>query len=237
MNSEFAKFLIDKTKKDYNLIAEEFSNTRDKIWEELLFLFKDLKEGEKVLDLGCGNGRWYKVFKEKKVDYFGVDSSEKLIEIAQKFFPKSKFLVADALNLPFPENFFDKIYSIALLHHIPSEEFRIQVLKETKRVLKEGGILVLTCWKIHRKREIFILLKYILLKLIKKSKLDFKDVFLPWGKKTKRYYHFFSKKELENLVKKAGFEILESGITKNEKENRQNYYIISRKPYLSQQAP
>ncbi len=230
MDLEYAKFILEKTKENYNLIAEEFSATRKEIWEELEFLFKDLKEGEKVLDLGCGNGRWYKVFKEKGVDYFGVDNSEKLIQIAKENFPEAKFFVGDALNLPFPENFFDKIYSIALLHHIPSEEFRIKVLNEAKRVLKKRGILVLTCWKIHRLREIFALLKYTLLKLIGKSKLDFKDVFLLWGKKTLRYYHCFSKRELEKLIKKAGFEILESGVVKNKRGNRKNYYLICKKP-------
>ena len=227
---EFAKFILEKTKENYNLIAKEFSATRREIWEELKFLFEDLKEGEKVLDLGCGNGRWYKVFKEKKVNYFGIDNSEELIEIAKENFPDAKFLVGDALNLPFPDNFFDKVYSIALLHHIPSEDFRIKVLEEAKRVLKSGGILILTCWKIHQWREIFALLKYTLLKLIGKSKLDFKDLFLPWGKKMLRYYHFFTKRELENLLKKAGFEILESGVVKNKRGNRQNYYIVCKKP-------
>jgi tRNA (uracil-5-)-methyltransferase TRM9 len=230
MDLEFAKFILEKTKEDYNSIAKEFSATRREIWEELNFLFEDLKEGEKVLDLGCGNGRWYKIFKEKKVDYFGIDNSEKLIEIAKENFPDAKFFVGDALNLPFPDNFFDKVYSIALLHHIPSEDFRIKVLKEAKRVLRPGGILILTCWRIHQWREIFALLKYTLLKLIGRSKLDFKDFFVPWGKKMLRYYHFFTQRELENLVKKVGFEILDSGVVKNKRGNRQNYYIICKKP-------
>jgi tRNA (uracil-5-)-methyltransferase TRM9 len=230
MDLDFAKSILEKTKENYNLIAKEFSATREEIWEELKFLFGDLKEGEKVLDLGCGNGRWYKIFKEKKVDYFGLDNSEKLIEIAKKNFPDAKFFVGDALSLPFQDDFFDKVYSIALLHHIPSEDFRIKVLKETKRVLKPGGILILTCWRIHRLREILALLKYTLLKIIGRSKLDFKDFFVPWGKKMLRYYHFFTQRELENLVKKVGFEILESGVVKNKMGNRQNYYIISQKP-------
>jgi ubiquinone/menaquinone biosynthesis C-methylase UbiE len=230
MDLEFAKSILEKTKENYNLIAKEFSATRKEIWEELKFLFENLKEGEKVLDLGCGNGRWYKIFKEKRVDYFGIDNSEKLIEIAKENFPDAKFFVGDALNLPFPDNFFDKIYSIALLHHIPSEALRIKVLKEAKRVLRPGGILILTCWRVHRLREILAFLKYTFLKIIGKSKLDFRDTFVPWGKKTLRYYHFFTQKELENLVRKVGFEILESGVVKNKRENRQNYYIISQKP-------
>jgi ubiquinone/menaquinone biosynthesis C-methylase UbiE len=230
MDLDLAKFILEKTKEDYNSIANEFSATRREIWEELKFLFEGLRGGERVLDLGCGNGRWYKVFKEKKVDYFGIDNSEKLIEIAKENFPEAKFFVGDALSLPFPENFFDRVYSIAFLHQVPSENFRCQVLKEAKRVLRSGGILILTCWKIHRLREILIFSKYTLLKLIGKSKLDFKDIFVPWAKKALRYYHCFSKKELENLVKKVGFEILESGVVKNKRGNRQNYYIVCQKP-------
>jgi tRNA (uracil-5-)-methyltransferase TRM9 len=230
MDLDLAKFILEKTKEDYNSIANEFSATRREIWEELKFLFEGLREGERVLDLGCGNGRWYKVFKEKKVDYFGIDNSERLIEIAKENFPEAKFFVGDALNLPFPDDFFDKVYSIALLHHIPSEDFRIKVLKEAKRVLKPGGILILTCWRIHRLKEILALLKYTFLKIIGRPKLDFRDTFVPWGKKTLRYYHFFTQRELENLLRKVGFEILESGVVKNKRENRQNYYIVCQKP-------
>jgi hypothetical protein len=79
-------------------------------------------------------------------------------------------------------------------------------------------------------REILALLKYTLLKIIGRSKLDFKDFFVPWGKKMLRYYHFFTQRELENLVKKVGFEILDFGVVKNKRGNRQNYYIVSKKP-------
>lgn len=233
MDKEFAKFLLEKTQTDYNLIAEDFSRTRQRMWPEIKFLVNDyVKEGEKILDLGCGNGRLFEFLKEKNIDYIGVDFSEKLISIAKERFPKAKFKLADALNLPFSENFFDKVYSIAVLHQIPSEDFRLQFLKEAKKVLKPRGLLILTVWRFHQPNEIFLLLKYTILKLIGKSKLDFKDIFEPWGKKVNRYYHWFSKEELINLVRKAGFEIKKAGIIKNQKGNRQNIFVVAKKQPL-----
>jgi tRNA (uracil-5-)-methyltransferase TRM9 len=231
MNKEYAKYLLEKTRKDYNLIAEEFSSKRVGPWEETRFLFEDyLIPGEKVLDVGCGNGRYFIFTKDKKVDYFGIDSSEKLIQIAKNNYPEGKFQVGDAFNLPFPNNFFDKVYSIAVLHQIPSEGLRLQFLDEVKRILKSRGLMILTVWKFHTLKEYFLILKYTILKLIGKSKLDRRDFFEPWGKKIERYYHCFSKKELKKIVEKSGLKIKQIGVVKNKKRNRQNIYLIAEKP-------
>lgn len=231
MKKEYAQSLLIKTKKDYNLIARDFSRTRRHPWSEIRFLFdKYLKENERILDLGCGNGRHFPFFKDKQVDYFGVDNSTALIKIAKNKYPEARFLVEDGLKLSFPDNFFDKIYSIAVLHQIPSKELRNQLLEEIRRNLEHGGLLILTVWKFYRRREISLLLKYTILKIIGKSKLDWGDISVPWGNKTKRYYHYFSKKELESLIKEAGFKLIESGITKNLTGRRQNIYIVAQKP-------
>ena len=115
MDIDYAKKLLEKTRQDYNLIAEDFSRTRSQVWEELKFLENYANENEKILDLGCGNGRLYELFREKTVDYYGVDFSEGLIEIARKRYPQFKFQVADAFNLPFSADFFDKVFNIAVL--------------------------------------------------------------------------------------------------------------------------
>ncbi len=230
MNPEYAHYLLVKTREDYNLIAEEFSRTREKIWEETRFLFDDyLVPGDKVLDSGCGNGRYYPLFKEKQVEYIGIDSSKKLIELTKERYPEADFRVEDALKLSFNDNYFNAVYSIAVLHHIPSKELRLQFLNEAKRVLKPGGLLILTVWNFHQIKELFLLVKYTLLKLIGKSKLDWKDIFEPWGKKAQRYYHWFSKRELGKSVKEAGFEIEKFGTIKNKGKYRQNIFIISKK--------
>ncbi len=230
MDKNYAAYLLTKSRQDYEIIAKEFSNTREEIWPETRFLFDEyLISGEKVLDLGCGNGRYFPIFKEKNVDYFGADSSEEIIQIAKEKFPEGRFQINEALGLPFPDNSFDKVYSIAVLHQIPSEEFRDQFLNEAKRVLKPGGLLVLTVWHFHRLKEYHLLFKYTILKLILKSKLDWRDLFEPWGKKTKRYYHWFSRRELASLVKKSGLKIKNIGIIKNKRGNRQNVYLVAEK--------
>ena len=230
MKKEYAKYLLKKGRYDYNSIAHHFAITRNKNWEELRELFKDISDNDKILDLGCGNGRLLEVL--KNIDYIGVDSSEKLIEIAQKKYPQADFQVADALNLPFPDNYFDKVYSIAVLHHIPSKKYHLQFLKEAKRVLKPDGILVITVWNLWQKKFWKLILKYTFLKLTSQSKLDFKDIFYPWkNQKSKtevlRYFHCFTKKELIDLAKKIDFKIKKIGNLKH--RNRSNLCLIAQK--------
>ena len=229
MDREYAEYLLKKTKEDYNLIAEDFSRTRWNIWAEF-GIFRDYaKDGDRVLDIGCGNGRLLELLKDKNIEYIGIDSSEKLIAIAQKRYPSKKFLVADALNLPFPTDNFDIVFLIAILHHIPSRAFRLKILQEANRVLKPNGLLILTAWDIWRKEAISQILRYSFLKSIGKSKLDFRDVFVPWGKKVNRYYHYFTKKELLKLIEGGGFTIKRLGIAKNETGKRSNIYLIAEK--------
>ncbi len=53
----------------------------------------EIVDGQKVLDLGCGNGRLLNVLQNKNIDYIGVDNSENLLLNAQNAYPvlKDKF--------------------------------------------------------------------------------------------------------------------------------------------------
>ena len=229
MKKEYAEYLLEKTRRDYNLIAEDFSRTRGQMWEELKFLGEYVNDGEKILDLGCGNGRLYELLKRKLIDYYGVDNSERMIEIAKGRYPQISFQVADALNLPFPENFFDKIISIAILFHIPSEEFRLQFLRESLRVLKPGGKLILVVWNLNSWKRLLLFLKYLILKLLRKTELDLGDTYIPWGKEILRYVHFFTKNELKKLNEKSGFKVKEIKILKRPKSKESNILLIAEK--------
>jgi len=229
MDKEYAKYLLDKTRQDYNLIAKDFSSTRRFVWRGLEPLYNYALPREKVLDLGCGNGRLLQIFKEIDIDYTGVDSSEELIEIARKTYPNAKFEVADALHLPFPNNHFDKVYSIGVLHHIPSTELRLQFLEGAKKTLKPEGLFILTAWDLWRWRKFKQIFKFTALKLLGKSKLDGKDIFVPWQKTCQRYIHCFTKRELAGLMGKAGFKVKEIGTLKMPESKENNIYIVAQK--------
>lgn len=211
MDKNYAQYLLDKTRHDYNAIAGDFSRTRQYPWQGFEKLAQYAKSGERVLDLGCGNGRLLDLLRNKKINYIGVDNSQALIEIARKKYPGADFRAGDALNLSFPDNSFDKICSIAVLHHIPSRDLRLRFLQEAKRTLKPEGLLILTVWDLRRKK-LWLNIKFGLLKILRKSKLDFGDVLVPWQNKADRYVHCFSKRELRGAVRGAGLVIKETGV-------------------------
>ncbi len=229
MDKNYADYLLNRVREDYNLIAEDFSRTREKPWLELGPLMDYALPGDNVLDLGCGNGRLIEFLKNRKISYIGVDTSEKLVEIAKKKYPEYEFKTSESLKLLFSENQFDKIYSIAVLHHIPSNEFRKQFLLEAKRVLKSGGLLIVTVWKFCWLKEIYLRIKFGILKIFGFSKLDFGDIWEPWSDKTNRYYHCFTKIELNWLAKSAGFKMRQIGTIRSQTGSRQNFYFVAEK--------
>ncbi|MFA5730134.1 MAG: methyltransferase domain-containing protein [Candidatus Paceibacterota bacterium] len=220
MDSKYAKKILDKVVLDYNSIADKYSRVREKDWREFNFLFdKYLSPNDKVLDLGCGNARFYQSFKNKNVDYLGIDVSSKLIEIAKNNHPEGKFEVSSVESIL--SDSFDKVYSIAVLHHIPSREFRLNFLKEIKRVLKGNGYLVLTVWNLKekmKKRSFFDWFR-----------LDKGDVFLPWYGSRDTYFHCFNLEELIQLVSEAGFDIIDKGEILVGERPYSNFYIVGRK--------
>ncbi|MHC4271348.1 MAG: class I SAM-dependent methyltransferase [Planctomycetota bacterium] len=98
--------------------------------------------GKHVLDLACGNGRWLKRFDPSS--YFGIDLNERMLEQARAEFPQKTFIQADMTNLPFSDNCFEGVVSLfGAMGHLPPEG-QIKMIKETYRVLREGGIAIFT---------------------------------------------------------------------------------------------
>ena len=217
MKAEVAKKILGQTKDSYNSIADYFDQTRSYLWPGLNNFKKFVKDNNKILDLGCGNGKLRLLFKDVKIDYTGVDNSNQLIRIAQERenfrIANQNFIISDVYNLPFMDNTFDVIFFIAVFHHIPGHDLRQKTLAEIKRVLKPGGTLVMTNWNRYQRRgtQLKYIIKYTWLKIIGRSELDFKDVWLPWMRgKAYRYYHAFTLGELKKNISQSGLKLQEN---------------------------
>jgi len=230
MRKDYANEIMEMSRKGYEEIAKDFDATRKVFWQELYFLGDYINKNDKVLDIGCGNGRFLEVVGEKNIDYTGIDSSKSLIDAAKKMYGGViNFIAGDALLLPFKDERFDTIVSFGVLHHIPSKKLRMQFLDEANRVLKKDGLLILTVWNLWNKRLTPVIHKHAIQKLLGKSKLDFNDVFLPFGKKQSvRYLHAFTKREFIKILKKSGFKIEKLQFVKRRGDN-ENIIAVCRK--------
>jgi len=207
-------------KSEYNVFAKKFSETRNYAWEEFKFFMPYIKKGDRILDLGCGNGRLRKFLDEKIVlsgSYFGFDLSEKLLNIARKSFPRDGFFKGNfGKSLPFGANNFDWVISIAAFHHLLDVKSQQKFLSESLRVLKPGGKIFLTTWVLPQ--------KYFWMNFWR-GRVFSKNWIVPFGKeKHLRTYRNVNEKDLEKLLKNAGFKVL-----KVEKFKNRNYIILAEK--------
>jgi len=96
---------------------------------------------EKVLDLGCGGALWRKLF--RGYDYTGTDQNPNMIRYARKRFPEDKFVLANAMSLPFEDEEFDLVFTSAVLQHNRHEDKK-KVVQQIVRVLRPGGYYLCT---------------------------------------------------------------------------------------------
>lgn len=211
MKAESAEKFIQQTRSLYNAVAEDFSRTRARLWPALN-LFKDyIKDGDKVLDIGCGNGRLTRLFEEKEIEYLGIDYSRPLVEIARENFPNREFRVGDLLDLDIGDEKFDAAILVAVLHHIPSVELRLRALQNVNSVLRQGGLLLMTNWNLWQPRFFKYHLKYFIKRTKGEMDLEPGDILRQWGDTGNyRYVHSFTKEELKNICQKTGFKIIKN---------------------------
>lgn len=184
------KYVIDA----YNNISEKFSQTRYKPWKstkKFIDSIDRIDNTTSILEVGCGNG---KNMYRNDISMFGIDSSEKLIDICVN--KGLKCIVGDGCNLPYDEDTFDNIFSIAVIHHLSTRERRNKFIREMLRVCKVGGKFMLEGWATSDA-------KY---NNSKKMENKNNDRLVSFTNNINnysydRFYHFFNKDEFEELCK------------------------------------
>ena len=103
-----------------------------------------LAPNKTVLEIGCGTGNGSKLIKEyfeaKRI--YATDLDKRMIDIAKKNNNDKSisFKVQNATKLKYKSNYFDAVFDLGVIHHIPNWE---DCLNELKRVLKPKGQLII----------------------------------------------------------------------------------------------
>jgi ubiquinone/menaquinone biosynthesis C-methylase UbiE len=99
----------------------------------------------RALEIGCGPGRLLRPMSRHFVEIHGVDVSDEMIALAReklRDIPNAHPHATNGATLgQFADNSFDFVYSYAVFQHIPSRDVVFEYLRETHRVLKDGGLV------------------------------------------------------------------------------------------------
>jgi len=183
----------------YNRIANGFNRTRQNRWPQVVEFINSLPEKSLIGDIGCGNGRF--MLTRKDCEFEGCDRTQAMVDICQEQGLKVK--QGDVTNIPFPNDYFDGLVCIAVIHHLATEERRKQAIRELIRVVKPGGKILIEVWSYEA--SIGSKFKF---QTIEKEGFNEQDKFLSWSEPNKpettntplRYYHLFKEEEFKSLV-------------------------------------
>lgn len=123
--------------------------------ERVLFA-KYVKPGMEILDIGVGGGRTTPFLAKDAKRYLGLDYAQGMVDACKRRFPEHDFAWGDATNLSDigDESFDLTIFSFNGLDSIPSDEGRIQALKEMRRVTRADGRIIISS---HNARQLILL--------------------------------------------------------------------------------
>ncbi len=217
-----------------------------KTWEGLKVRFglekESLKYSVKILDLGCGNGRFYAYLNQrfnKSFHYFGLDNNEYLTQKAAERYPyeNAEFIVENMGNIDHLFQYkFDLIVIFGVMHHIPGDETRIKLLRKCCDMLSKNGFLAFTTWQ-------FLNIPRVATSVVKENtdfgkrvyrdlgldpnELKSNDYILDWqrGITAYRYCHYYTEEEVNRLTQQSGLKIIDSYEADGLEGELNKYYI------------
>lgn len=118
--------------KEWSKFSQEAleAKERKQIFAKYFSLIDWSKKPGKVLDMGCGSGRWDVLVAPLVGELVAADASWEALEVAKRNVraPNVSFAECTPETLPFPDGYFDLIFSLGVLHHLPDTEGAIESL-------------------------------------------------------------------------------------------------------------
>lgn len=249
MNEMTCQRLLDLNRQFYATVADDFDSTRlnipmgmVRVLNYVPLLLKD-EEPLSVLDVGCGNGRfcWALERLERPIDYLGIDSDPRLLDLAQTHASSLHYVnvhfkqldltqLAQHLDTLAPSAVWHPRHLVtcfAVLHHIPGYALRLQVIRWLALQLQMGGRLLISTWQFFNSPR--LVAKQIDWSAvgIDAHEIEAGDALLPWnqGVYAIRYAHQIDEDELRQLAKEAGL-LLNEIYYADGKEGNLNLYAV-----------
>jgi ubiquinone/menaquinone biosynthesis C-methylase UbiE len=138
-SAEFRKHWLGLTAESKDFLAQQL-----RVFGELLGTVTQSLSGWRILDVGCGDGRWLR----RMVDYdacpedvVGIDINDIRLQVGRAKNPLVRLLQTDGYRFPFEDEQFDLVTQFVCFSNIPTINLRKHTANEIARVLKQGGYI------------------------------------------------------------------------------------------------
>jgi SAM-dependent methyltransferase len=210
---------ISNTQKSYDRVAAQYAEKFKDEMDDKPFdrdcldrLAREVGGLGPICDLGCGPGQIARYLHRQGVHTLGVDLSPQMIAEAQRLNPEIHFHQGNMLSLPDADNSWGGIAAFYCIIHIQREKI-VDALREMKRVLKPGGMLLVT---FHIGQEVKHLDEW-------------------WEKPVNLDFAYFLPVEMENWLEQSGYELEDNLVREPNPEVEvatRRAYFFARKPAL-----
>lgn len=200
-------------------------------------MLERLKGDESILDLGCGNGELARELGRRghRGSYLGVDFSPPLLQDAESL-PEglsARFMKVDLARLAdYSEELlvsgnWSVVTAFAVLHHIPSYDLRLNILRVVKQLLAGDGMFIHSNWQFLNSEKLKSRIQPWSRVDLAQESLDSGDYLLDWrsGGHGLRYVHHFDEQELDELARDSGFGVVDTFYSDGETGNLGLYHI------------